>query len=389
MTDTLLIVSIILSAASLIMATALLLRKPEKREDFSTLFSALDAETRVAEANSRALREKIEDLERRIADLTKNIDYNLGETRRSVNENLKYMYAENEKNLKEIREVVGEKLEATLEKRLTVSFDAVLNQLEAVYKGVGEVRKVAEGVSDIKKVFSNVKSRGNWGESQLNALLSQTLSPEQYEKNFKIDEMTDERVDFAVVLPGKDEKLYLPIDSKFPTEEYARLSEAYESGDLNAIEKSGKAFSTRLKDEAKSISSKYIKPPKTTDFAIMYLPSEALYAEALRREEVSDYMRQTRIVLSGPTNLSALLSSLQTGFKTLAIEKRSSELWRLLSSVKTEFMRFSELLTKTQKKLQEAQDAIDLASKKTRTIGRKLGDVKEIESESEDESSSH
>jgi len=242
------------------------------------------------------------------------------------------------------------------------------------------VQNLAQGVGDLKKVFSNVRTRGTWGEVQLNALLEQILSPEQYVKNFALNPESSERVDFAVVLPGKTdgEQIYLPIDSKFPLEEYQRLLSAYEGGDGEKLEKAAQGLARRIKDEADKIAEKYVLPPATTDFAILYLPVEGLYAETLRRDDLAEYLRRKKIMPCGPTNLGALLNSLQTGFKTLAIEKRSSELWQLLSAFKTEFSRFADLLVKTRKKLTEAQESIDNAARKTRQIERKLAGVKEI-----------
>ena len=279
-----------------------------------------------------------------------------------------------------MRQTVDEKLSETLEKRLNDSFALIGERLEAVYKGIGEVQNLAQGVGDLKKVFSNVRTRGTWGEVQLNALLEQILSPEQYVKNFALNPESGERVDFAVVLPGKTdgEQIYLPIDSKFPLEEYQRLLSAYEGGDGEKLEKAAQGLARRIKDEADKIAEKYVLPPATTDFAILYLPVEGLYAETLRRDDLAEYLRRKKIMPCGPTNLGALLNSLQTGFKTLAIEKRSSELWQLLSAFKTEFSRFADLLVKTRKKLTEAQESIDNAARKTRQIERKLAGVKEI-----------
>ena len=270
-----------------------------------------------------------------------------------------------------------EKLQTTLENRLSTSFQAVSDHLDQVSKGIGEVRRLAENVGDIKKVFTNVKLRGTWGETQLGTLLEQMLSPEQYRRNVRVDPRVDAFVDFAVVLPGKDDgETLLPIDSKFPIEEYLRLSET--ENDPAANEKAVKGLAAAVRRQADSIADKYIRPPRTTDFAILYLPLEGLYAETLKNAELASYLQKKRIMACGPTNLGALLNSLQTGFKTLAIERRSSELWQLLSAFKAEFYKFAAILEKTQKKLQEAQDTIEGAAKKTRTIERKLRSVADL-----------
>lgn len=351
-----------------------------KGEIVSAVRYTQEGTARLLDAASRMQREKLEDVERRAADQNKIVDYRLAELKKALEDNLRYLSEQNARALREMRQTVDEKLSETLEKRLNDSFTLIGERLEAVYKGIGEVQNLAQGVGDLKKVFSNVRMRGTWGETQLNLLLSEMLSSDQFVKNFALNPETDERVDFAVVLPGKrdGDKVFLPIDSKFPVEEYQRLLDAYDAGDAARLEKAAKGLTQRIKDEADKISSKYVLPPKTTDFAIMYFPLEGLYAEALRRDDLTEYLRKKRVMLCGPTNLGALLNSLQTGFKTLAIEKRSSELWQLLSAFKLEFSRFADLLVKTQKKLIEAQDTIDSAAKKTRQIERKLAGVKEI-----------
>ena len=273
----------------------------------------------------------------------------------------------NEKSLREMRYTVDEKLSATLEQRLEGSYRIIADNLNKVALGIGEVNKLADSVSDIKKIFSNVKIRGTWGEIQLENLLSDMLSPEQFVRNCRLNASVDSFVDFAVVLPDKNgNKTYLPVDSA-ESEEAARAAQ--------------KGLFAAVKRQADSIAAKYICPPVTTDFAIMYLPVEGLFAETIRNTDLTAYLHSKRIMACGPTNLYALLNSLQVGFKTVTIEKRSRELWRLLSVFKSEFMKFSLLLEKTGKKLQEAQDSIDLASRRTRTIERKLKDVSEIGAE--------
>lgn len=326
---------------------------------------------------SRAQREKADDLERRVSDQSARSENKLEIIRREMNENLRYMNERNEKQLEEMRRTVEEKLQTTLEKRLSTSFQAVSENLDQVAKGIGEVRRLAESVGDIKKVFTNVKLRGTWGETQLGALLEQMLSPEQYRRNVRINPRIDAFVDFAIVLPGKEDgETLLPVDSKFPIEEYLRLTEA--EGDPAASERAAKGLAAAVKKQADSIADKYIMPPATTDFAILYLPLEGLYAETLKNAELTAYLQKKRVMACGPTNLGALLNSLQTGFKTLAIEKRSSELWQLLSVFKSEFYKFAVILEKTQKKLQEAQDTIEGAAKKTRTIQKKLRSVADL-----------
>ena len=390
MITVLLVVSVVLSALSLVVAIWGLRKKNApvdtkvagggNGEVLSAIRMSQEGTARMLEMSARAQREKLEDVERRTADQNKMVDYHLGELKKILDDHLRYLSESNTRALREMRQTVDEKLSETLEKRLNDSFALIGERLEAVYKGIGEVQNLAQGVGDLKKVFSNVRTRGTWGEVQLNALLEQILSPEQYVKNFALNPESSERVDFAVVLPGKTdgEQIYLPIDSKFPLEEYQRLLSAYEGGDGEKLEKAAQGLARRIKDEADKIAEKYVLPPATTDFAILYLPVEGLYAETLRRDDLAEYLRKKKIMPCGPTNLGALLNSLQTGFKTLAIEKRSSELWQLLSAFKTEFSRFADLLVKTRKKLTEAQESIDNAARKTRQIERKLAGVKEI-----------
>ena len=286
----------------------------------------------------------------------------------------------NAKMLEEMRFTVDEKLSTTLEKRLESSYNIIAENLRTVALGIGEVNRLAEGITDIKKVFGNVKLRGTWGEVQLGALLEQMLSYEQFVKNCRLNPNVDAFVDFAIVLPDKNgEKTYLPIDSKFPIEEYQRLIDSEDKTE------SEKLLASAIKRQADSISLKYIFPPLTTDFAIMYFPIEGLYAETIKNDTLMAYLHKKRIMACGPTNLGALLNSLQVGFKTVAIEQRSRELWQLLSAFKVEFEKFSLLLEKTGKKLSEAQDAINLATKRTKTIGRKLSGVKDITDAEADE----
>ena len=301
--------------------------------------------------------------------------------RDTLNQSVIRLQEENSRKLEEMRQTVDEKLHATLDKRLGESFSLVNERLEQVYKGLGEMQSLASGVGDLKKVLSNVKTRGVWGEMQLGALLSQVLSPSQYDENVAVVPNSAQRVEFAVKLPGQgDSTVYLPIDSKFPIEDYERLLNAYEAGDQEQIAAASAALQTALRVEARRIAGKYIAPPHTTDFAIMFLPIEGLYAEALRARGLTEELQEKlRVVVAGPTTLNALLTSLQVGFRTLAIEKRTDEVWQLLSAVKTEFGKFSLLLESTQKKLHAVTESIETASRKTRTIERKLRRVEALD----------
>jgi DNA recombination protein RmuC len=302
----------------------------------------------------------------------------------TLNNRLHLLQEDNGKKLEEMRKVVDEKLQETVEKRFNESFKLISERLEQVHKGLGEMQSLASGVGDLKKVLTNVKTRGNLGEIQLGAILEQILSPEQYEQNAAIKPSGQERVEYVIKLPGKggDRPLLLPIDSKFPNEDYQRLMEAYENAaNLSPREMEGvsKQFEASVRKNAKDIREKYINPPVTTDFAIMFVPTEGLYAEILRRTGLFETLqRDFKITVVGPTNLVAFLSSLQMGFKTLAIEKRSSEVWEILGAVKTEFGNFGVVLEKTKKKLQEATNVIDQAGVRSRAIERKLRTVQEL-----------
>ena len=300
----------------------------------------------------------------------------VNDMKRKLDEDLRYIADSTAKGVESIRLSVEQKLSATLEGTLSKSYSAINEQLEKVYKGIGEVNSLAAGVSDIKKLFSNVKLRGTWGEVQLGTLLSQMLAPNQYASSVKVDPRSDGMVDFAIRLPSRDERtVWLPVDSKFPVEEYIRLADAADKAEAAAALK---RLAQAVKLQADSIASTYIFPPSTTDFAVMYLPLEGLYAEIARLPELDAYLRKRRVLACGPTNLSALLSTLQTGFRTVAIEKRSGELWQLLSAFKVQFEKFAAVLEKTGKKLQEAQNTIEEAGKRTRTISNKLRTVADI-----------
>lgn len=290
---------------------------------------------------------------------------------------LSAMRDENGKKLDQMREVVEEKLQATLNERLSQSFSQVGERLEQVYKGLGEMQTLASGVGDLKKILSNVKTRGILGEIQLEAILSQMLSPEQYESNIKLNSDTNDRVEFAVKLPGDgNSPVLMPIDAKFPSDLYASLADAYDSGDSDAVAVAGKLLEQRIKQEAKSIKEKYICPPATTDFAVMFLPVEGLYAEVVRRGLVEVLQRDYKVTVAGPTTLAALLSALQMGFRTLAIQRRSSEVWELLGAVRTEFERFAGVLDKALKNIRLADKELDtLVGTRTRAIQRRLRNV--------------
>ncbi|MDD3773114.1 MAG: DNA recombination protein RmuC [Weeksellaceae bacterium] len=333
-------------------------------------------------------KQKFDDLVNRQESIKKEIEEKLKEIRETVEGKLKSIQEDNNKKLEEMRKTVDEKLQETVEKRFNESFKLISERLEQVHKGLGEMQTLASGVGDLKKVLTNVKTRGNLGEIQLGAILEQILSPEQFERNATIKEGSQERVEYAIKLPGKnsdDKPLLLPIDSKFPIEDYQRLIDAYDNIsnlDSKELDSIIKQFENAVKNNAKNIKDKYINPPVTTDFAIMFVPTEGLYAEIIRRTGLFETLqRDLKIIVVGPTNLVAFLSSLQMGFKTLAIEKRSSEVWEILGAVKTEFGNFGTLLEKTKKKLQEATNVIDKAGIRSRAIERKLRTVQELPQE--------
>lgn len=301
----------------------------------------------------------------------------------SIEKKLGGMQKDNAAQLEKMRQTVDEKLQSTLEKRLGESFKMVSDRLEQVHKGLGEMQHLATGVGDLKRVLTNVKTRGTWGEIQLESLLEQILTREQYEKNVEVVRGSGARVEFAIKIPAKDEKnsvVWLPIDAKFPMEDYQRLMKAQEAADPAEMEASSKALEGRIKLEAKKIKEKYINPPESTDFAILYLPTEGLYAEVTQRPDLANGIQQTyRVVVAGPHTIAALLNSLQMGFRTLAIEKRTSEVWEALATVRGEFGKFGDLLEKTKLKLDQASKTIDDATTKSRTIERKLQKVQTLE----------
>jgi DNA recombination protein RmuC len=326
---------------------------------------------------------QLESIAKRIQELTETNAAGIDQLRSTIDTQLKYLQESNEKKLDQMRRTVDEKLQSTLEKRLGESFKLVSERLEAVQHGLGEMQNLATGVGDLKKVLTNVKARGTWGEVQLGALLEQILTPDQYDKNVKIKTGSQENVEYAVRLPGKDNSLescvWMPIDSKFPQEDYLRLVEAADAADVDAVQRATAALIRSAHSSAKEIRDKYIEPPKTTDFAIMFLPTEGLYAEILRQPgQVEKIQQDYRIVIAGPTSLSAILSSLRIGFRTLAIEKRSSEVWKILAAVKTEFGKFGDVLSKVKRQLNTASNTIDQTGIRTRAMERRLRAVEEL-----------
>jgi DNA recombination protein RmuC len=325
--------------------------------------------------------ERLEAFARELNRFSLGLDERFERLRITVEGRLTAIQADNAGKLEEMRRTVDEKLHATLEQRLGESFKLVSDRLEQVHRGLGEMQSLAAGVGDLKRVLSNVKTRGTWGEVQLAALLEQLLTADQFAANVATRPDSSERVDFAIRLPGKGDGavVWLPIDAKFPVEDYQRLIDAQERGELGVVEEASKAIEVRLKAEARSIREKYVAPPHTTDFALLYLPTEGLYAEALRRPGLADTLqRDWRVSLAGPTTLAALLNSLQMGFRTLAIEQRSAEVWAVLGAVKGEFGKFGEALAYTRKKLDEASNSISKAETRTRQLSRKLSDVEAL-----------
>ncbi len=335
-----------------------------------------------AEKQEGGLARSRSELTSALATLAERNEKKLEDVKTAVERKLTQIQADNALQLEQMRKTVDEKLQGTLERRLGESFKLVSERLEVVHQGLGEMQKLASGVGDLKKVLTNVKTRGTWGEMQLANLLEQVLTPDQYACNVVTRPGSNERVEFAIRLPGRDNEagspVWLPIDAKFPKEDYERLVEAAEHADAAALETAAVQLENRVKLEAKTIRDKYVEPPHTTDFAILYLPVEGLYAEVLRRPGLLDSLqRDFRITIAGPTVLTALLNSLQMGFRTLAIEKRSSEVWQVLASIKNEFGKFGDVIGKVQKKLQEASNVIDSAATRTRAIERQLKAVGE------------
>ena len=326
-------------------------------------------------------RDAREELSRALATFSQTISTQMGSIATVQNAQAETLRQAVESRLERIHHTVDEKLHATLEQRLSASFQQVSERLELVHKGLGEMQALAVGVGDLKRVLTNVKTRGTWGEVQLGALLEQLLVPEQYARNVETLAGTGRRVEFAIRLPGREgqQQVWLPIDSKFPADIYERLVAAQERADPLAVEEAGRALEARVKAEAKRIRESYVEPPATTDFAIMFVPTEGLYAEIARRPGLADAVqREQRVTLAGPMNLAMIVNSLQMGFRTLAIEKRASEVWQLLSAVKSEFGKFGEVLARTRAQLQSVANSIGDAEVRTRQMARKLKEVETL-----------
>lgn len=339
---------------------------------------------------SRSMKESAEAQDRRLADLNTRFsnmavenEQKLDNIRGTMETKIKALTDENNMQLEKMRATVDEKLQKTLEERLSQSFKLVSERLEEVYKGLGEMQSLASGVGDLKKVLSNVKTRGILGEIQLSAILEQILTKDQYDENVATKKGSSDRVEFAIRLPGDDDGVvYLPIDAKFPADKYSNLSDAYELGDKEQIEACGKALETSIKASAKYIHDKYVDPPATTDFAILFLPFEGLYAEVVRRGMVEILQRDYKVNIAGPATMAALLNSLQMGFRTLAIEKHSSQVWDVLGAVKTEFGKFEKTLKKAQERINQANNELDaLIGTRTNVIQRKLRNVTSLPDE--------
>ncbi len=352
-------------------------------------------------AEYKSMEERLIRMEGQVKEISPAIDRNFRENRKEIAENLEriqssnekslellrtgnekkleQMRDSNEKSLEQMRETVDEKLKASVEKRFNESFKSISTQLTQVYQGLGEMKNLATGVGDLKKVMEGVKTRGIYGEVQLGAIIEDILNKAQYEENIITKQGSNDRVEFAVKMPGKEADVYLPIDSKFPVENYSRLIAAYDAGDKAAIATFQKALTADVKEQAKKISTKYIDPPATTDFGIMFVPTESLYAEIIRIPGLSDEIRQKyNITIAAPSTLPVMLNGLLMGFRTVAIEKRSAEVWQTLGAVKTQFGKFGDLLEGVQKKLQESANKIESAKTTSRQIERKLRDVEEL-----------
>lgn len=357
-----------------------LTERTDKRLDEFRVAVAEDARKARSEGAEQQQR-FAESLGGRLAELTQRNEQRIAEMRTTLEQQLQRLQADNAAKLEQMRATVDEKLQATLHTRLDASFKQVSDRLEAVQRGLGEMQALATGVGDLKRVLSNVKTRGIFGEAQLGTLLEQVLVPEQYAVDIATVPGSAERVDFAIRLPGDEvqSQVWLPIDAKFPREDYERLIDAQERADADAASEAASALERRIREEAKQIRSKYVSPPHTTDFAILFVPTEGLYAELIRRPGLFETLqRESRITLAGPTTLNALLNSLQMGFRTLAIQKRSSEVWRLLAGVKNEFGKFAGILEKAEKQITTVGRSISEASRKSRTIERQLGKVEQL-----------
>jgi DNA recombination protein RmuC len=355
--------------------------KQLREEVVTTLKSISETMATTLKDLAEAQKTQLETMTSEIGKLSESTERKLEAVRVGVEGKLQTIQVENANQLERMRQTVDEKLQGTLEKRLGDSFKQVSERLEQVHKGFGEMQALATGVGDLKKVLTNVKTRGTWAEIQLGTMLEQMLNPDQFAANVATKD-SGERVEFAINLPGQggsDEPVWLAIDAKFPVEDYHRLLEAQENGDVEAVEAASRQLEQRVKACAKDICAKYLNPPKTTDFAIMFLPIEGLFAEVIRRNGLCEYIqREFRVVIAGPTTLWSILNSIQMGFRTLAIQKRSSEVWNLLAAVKTEWTKYGDLLEAVQKKINQASETIDKVKVRSRAIGRKLKDVQEL-----------
>jgi len=379
MYEILLVITLIAACAAAGMAGMMLARERasarEAREEFARTLGAF-SQTLSAQMGSMAVVQ-----ESRFDSVRKTVEDNLARVRETLEQRLERLQQDNAAKLEQMRQTVDEKLHATLEQRLSESFKQVSDRLELVHKGLGEMQNLATGVGDLKRVLTNVKVRGTWGEVQLGSLLEQMLTPDQFAKNVATRPGSRERVEYAIRLPGRDtqEQVWLPIDAKFPLEDYERLAAAQDRADPVALEEAAKALENRVKLEARTIREKYLEPPSTTDFAILFVPTEGLYAEIGRRAGLADFVqREYRVTIAGPMNLAMIVNSLQMGFRTLAIEKRAGEVWQVLGGVRAEFGKFIDVLARTKMQLQTVANSIEAAEVRTRQIERKLKDVEAL-----------
>jgi len=386
MNEVLVVLTLVAAAVAVVLLLALLGRERasarEAREELSRGLSSFSQNISTQMSSIATVQNRqIEGFAAQLENFRRSIDQAARDTRETLEQRLEKLQQDNSAKLELMRQTVDEKLHATLEQRLSESFKQVSERLELVHKGLGEMQVLAAGVGDLKKVLSNVKNRGVLGEVQLGMLLEQMLTPEQYATNVATRPGSKDRVEFAIRLPGRDSEgaVWLPLDAKFPTEDYQRLQEAQEAADPLAVEAAAKALEARIRMEARTIADKYVAPPATTDFGLLYVPFEGLYAEVLRRPGLFEALqRDYRVTVCGPTTLSALLNSLQMGFRTLAIEKRSSEVWQVLGAVKSEFGKFADVLARTKAQLQTVANSIDQAEVRTRQIERRLKDVEAL-----------
>lgn len=383
---------IIIGLLILVLIISLKNRTKNNQTDLLQLLETMTKNTDQVVETSKNLHERMIRVEATVDKITKGVDDGFRDNRKEIATNLqtiqktvdlrvKDLQTDNAKKLEEMRLTVDEKLQASVEKRFNESFKTISEQLTSVYKGLGEMKNLATGVGDLKKVMEGVKTRGIYGEVQLSSIISDILNPNQYKENISTKPGSADRVEFAVKMPGREEshETYLPIDSKFPVENYSRLIAAYDQGDKNDILTFQKALATDVKEQAKKISTKYIEPPFTTDFGMMFVPTESLYAEILRIPGLSDEIRQKyNISITSPSTLPVTLSGLLMGFRTVAIEKRSSEVWQVLGAIKTQFNKFGDLLEATKKKLQESANKIDAAATTSRQIERRLKEVESL-----------